>query len=29
MLDRALGFQPAQQESYYFQLIPNLLTLIN
>jgi hypothetical protein len=29
MIDRALNFSPVQQESFYFQLIPLALSIIN
>jgi hypothetical protein len=29
MIDRALGFGPIQQDSYYFQLIPLSLSIIS
>jgi hypothetical protein len=29
MIDRVLNFGPVQQESYYFQLIPISLSIVN
>lgn len=29
MIDRTLSYAPVQQESYYFQLIPLSLSIIN